>query len=272
MTTKKITVEEALNEYYSLKNKYETTYFKKYIAPILKSTPDLGQQTELISKLPKHACVYCKRPVGSIFESILDKDNFIQILSAKCGDNVKPCPFNIVIHYAIRYQTQSYIKLCLKKLQEIKVEIIKEKNNSLFFGTTQESMVIFEQLIKELKLYTQLCSSAIETNILKTRNPAKLQELDKLIVEFQDYYVVPFKQMIKEYIETMDYNKLREATTFYIDDIETETNNIQLLQYPINYVTYDRLTNQYNLIQNTTTINDNLFWNEEDDQVIQFIA
>ena len=49
--TEKISVEDATNEYYRLKNLYETSYYEKYIKPIVKA--------EKKSKREKREKIFC---------------------------------------------------------------------------------------------------------------------------------------------------------------------------------------------------------------------
>jgi hypothetical protein len=94
--TEKISVEDAVNEYYRLKNVYETSYYEKYIAPIVKASKKSKREKRVeFSKLPKAECVNCKRNVGTTFS--IGEKSFNRVFSAKCGDSVDPCPLNINI-------------------------------------------------------------------------------------------------------------------------------------------------------------------------------
>ena len=55
------TVIEAINEFYRLKDKYETGYNTKYVLPIVKRSniPNKAKRV-LFSKLPKPECINCK--------------------------------------------------------------------------------------------------------------------------------------------------------------------------------------------------------------------
>ena len=65
--TQTLTVIEAINEFYSLKDKYETEY-KKDVLKIVKMRNISNKDKRLLfSKLPKPACINCKEHVGTIF-------------------------------------------------------------------------------------------------------------------------------------------------------------------------------------------------------------
>ena len=93
--TEKISVEDATNEYYRLKNLYETSYYEKYIKPIVKADKKSKREKRVeYSKLPKAECVNCKRNVGTTF-SIIGKISE-RVFTVKCGDISAPCPLNII--------------------------------------------------------------------------------------------------------------------------------------------------------------------------------
>ena len=75
-----LTVNEALNEYYSLKSTYENNYHDKYIKPILTAKNKSKQEKRLeYNKLPKPECINCKRNVGSIFTIKKNHNEYFRI-------------------------------------------------------------------------------------------------------------------------------------------------------------------------------------------------
>ena len=62
-----ITPTDAINEFYKMKDKYESGYYEKYVNPIVKSNQSKREKRVAYSKLPKHECINCKRNVGTIF-------------------------------------------------------------------------------------------------------------------------------------------------------------------------------------------------------------
>ena len=163
----KLTPLEAINEFYELKSKYESTNFNKYIKPILKSNKSKREKKMEYSKLPKFPCINCKRNVNTIFKITYDKDNLLHKYTAKCGDLQDPCPLNIEIDYAIGLNLQLEIKENFDKIEKIKTDIIKEKNNAIFFKDSSLVLSNFEKLTNELKEETEYFGSFIEENILK---------------------------------------------------------------------------------------------------------
>jgi hypothetical protein len=267
MTEKQtLTPIEAINEFYRLKEKYEKVYYEKYVMPIIKSDKSKREKRVEYSKLPKHECINCKRHVNTIFKVSSDIVEFIKIFVVKCGDFQDPCPLDIQINYAFRDQFDKIIKEGLEKIEIIKLQIIKEKNNALFFG--QNVVNIFEKLTQKLTLETEVTGFSIETNLLRNNNPEIRDLLKKMIDEFGKGCIIPFKQMIKEYMDTSNELILNQATNFYINEMIPKLKEIQVLKYKVNIVEFD---NTYKLIQLPNSLESTEFFYENEDKVIKFI-
>jgi DNA segregation ATPase FtsK/SpoIIIE-like protein len=267
-----LTTSEAINEYYRLKDKYESGYYDKYVKPILKNNNTKKEKRIEYSRLPKPECINCKRNVGSIFSISLDNKEYLRKFVAKCGDLSDPCPLDIQINYSIREPFQNIIVDGFKNIEKIKLNIIKEKNNSLFFNNTTANIVhIFEKLTSELKSETENTGLVIETDILKNNNPAKASLLKKLIDEFGKGMIIPFKQMIQDFLDKNDELILNQAIKFYVEEMVPKLKEIQTLKYDVNFVEYDEDTNEYKLIQLPNSIENKEYWIEREDKVLKFI-
>lgn len=265
----KITPNEAINEYYKLKDKYETLYHEKYIKPILKNTKSLREKRVELSKLPKNECINCKRNVGTIFTIYQDTKESLRKFVVKCGDLADPCPLDIQIDASFREQFSKAIYDELNKVETIKLKIIKEKNNALFFN--KKVLDTFESLTQELKGVTQITGYLIETNILKNDNPEKEILLKKSIDEFGKGLLLPFKKMINEYLEKNDELKLAAAVQFYINEMLPKVKEIQTLKYDVNYVEYDEESGLYKLIEYPHSLQNMEFTVESDDKVLKYV-
>lgn len=260
---------EAINEFYRLKDKYENGYYEKYVKPILKSNKSKREKRLEYSKLPKHECINCKRNVGTVFSTRNDEQTRTKKFKAVCGDVKEPCPLDIQIEYSLRESMNKLINDGLKNIERIKLDIIKEKNDALFFNV--DVVDVFEKLTKELKSTTEDTGYIIENNILRNDNPEKYNLLKEMIDEFGKGFILPFKEMIKEYNETNNELKINEAVTFYINEMIPKLKEIQLLKYNINIVEFDEKENKYKLIQLPNSIESNEFSIKEDDKVIKFV-
>jgi len=268
MTEKQtLTPIEAINEFYRLKDKYESVYYEKYVNPIVKSNKSKREKRIDYSKLPKHECINCKRHVGTIFKVSSNNTELLKQFMVKCGDFQDPCPLDIQINYAFREQFDTLIKEGLDKIESIKLQIIKAKNNAIFFS--QDVVNIFDKITQELKSETEYTGFIIETNLLRNNNPEKSDLLKRTIDEFGKGSIIPFKQMIKEYMDTSNELILNQATNFYINEMIPKLKEILVLKYKVNIVEFEN--NTYKLIQLPNSLESNEFFSGGDDVVIKFV-
>ena len=271
MTTEQsmLTPIEGINEFYRLKDKYETGYYEKYIKPIVKSNKSKREKRLEFSRLPKHECINCKRNVDTIFNIFPNTKGDFKKYIVKCGDLQEPCPLDIQITYGNRKQFDEIIKEGLDFIEYYKLNIIIEKNNALFFS--KNVVDVFEDLTNKLKEYVEITGYIIETNILRNNNPEKLILIKQTIDEFGKGAILPFKQMIKEYDETNNELILNQAMTFYINEMIPKLKEILELKYDVNIVEFDESDNIYKLIQLPNSLESNEFFHQSDDKIIKFV-
>jgi hypothetical protein len=261
---------EMLDEYYKLKSSYETNYYNKYISPIISSKKKTKKEKHMeYSKLPKPECINCKRPVGTIFNIVPNDELLIRTFKARCGDTLAPCELDIQIQLSNREKFYSFITESLKMIDEIKLSIIKNKNNALFFNedVTNE----FEDNTESLKHTSDVALRVIESNILKNNNPEKIMLLKTLIDNFSINYILPYKQMMSNYIANGDRLILNSAVLFYINDMIPKLKQIRDLTYDVNVVEYDTEESVYHLFQLRNSIENMDFFYKVDDKVLKFV-
>ena len=236
----KLSVNEAMNEYYKLKAKYELDYHEKYIKPILKTNDKSKREKRLeYQKLPKAECINCKRNVGSIFTIKKDAEEYTRSFIAKCGDLRDPCPLDIKFDYTFRNELGKELLDADKDINEIKNKIIIDKNN-MMFGYVEQNKAIanFNVDTSELKAITEGAGFIMEINIQLNDNPVKNDLIkkneDKLGVE----YLLPFKEMIKTFDQTGDTEVMNKAVKFYVDEMVPLITTIRNLKYEVSYVDF----------------------------------
>lgn len=259
---------EAINEYYRLKSKYENTYYENYIKPILNNKKSKREKRLEYSKLPKHACINCGRQVGTIFSNYFDNKLYSRKLIAKCGDLEDPCPLDIQINCSLRLQMDKQINDSLNNIENIKLKIIKEKNNALFFNKSVVDK--FEELTKQLKSSTSITGYLIELNILRNNNPEEKVLLNKSIDEFGRGLLLPYKQLISEYMDNNDPLVINRAVELYVTEMVPKLKEIQTMKYDINMVEYNE-SGKWKLIQIPTSLENKEFSAEQDDSVLAFV-
>uniref|UniRef100_A0A6C0IRF9 Uncharacterized protein n=1 Tax=viral metagenome TaxID=1070528 RepID=A0A6C0IRF9_9ZZZZ len=234
MPSEEISVNEALNEFYRMKAKYEDYVYTKYINPLINDKRmSKNEKRQAYAKLPKPECINCKRNVGTIFSITENKEDLARVFTAKCGDLAQPCPLNIQINYSFREQLDVSIEDNLKKLNKVKLDIIKEKNNLLFFTNAkmvigQDTMANFNVLTDELKQITGDAGYYIEKNILVNDNPVKRDLLKKTIDEFGKEMLLPFKNFIAEFNEKGNDQIASEAVRFYKEEMMPKLKEIYI--------------------------------------------
>ena len=131
-----ISVNDALNEYYKLKNKYESD-FNKDKQKIIKNKGLSWKEKKSEFKQLKPKCINCKRPVGTIFSvKHLGKENDdSRELKAICGSLTEPCNLNITINPGVTYNLINHIKELEKDNDDYKNEVPNEMEMEL--GSTK---------------------------------------------------------------------------------------------------------------------------------------
>jgi hypothetical protein len=271
MSEEKLNPIEAINEFYRLKDKYESVFYDKYVKPIIKSKKTNKEKRVEYSRLPKHECINCKRNVGTIFNISYDSNELLRNFIAKCGDLTDPCPLDIQINYSVRERFDKLINDGLSSVEELKLDIIKQKNKALFFEKGQNIIKIFEKLTSNLKKETEQLGYYIEKDIIKNENPERVLLLNKSINEFGIGCILPFKQMIQEYLDTDNELIVNQAINFYINEMIPKLNEIQNIRYAVNMVEYDPDEEKYILIQRQNSLENEEESFQNDDKVIKFI-
>ena len=148
-------INDAINNYYKLKNQYDENFYDKYVKKIVVSNKSKREKKAAFATLPKPKCINCKRNVGSIFSIKNDSENEYHIYTALCGDVLKPCPLNIKIlmsNTTLFENVLEPINSSSGEINKLKIQIINAKNNLLFgYIPEKQSFTVFETLTTDLK-------------------------------------------------------------------------------------------------------------------------
>ena len=271
--TGKRDIYEAINEFYKMKDKYETAYKEKYINPLIKAKNTSQKEKRIaFSKFPKPECINCKRNVGTVFSIKHNSSDFLRKYTAKCGDANEPCPLNINLHKGTHFTFETEINQNADYIDEYKRKIIKEKYNMMFGYVAEETAIgNFEQLSIELKEITNLAGDIIEKNILVNDNPEKTELLKRSIDIFGKEYILQFKRMMKEYDESGNQQLANEAVNFYKNEMLPRLKEIQELKYEINVVEYDPEDLMFSLRQRKNSLQSLEYTFSKDDNVVAFV-
>ena len=259
-----ITVEEAINNFYKEKSKYESL-LEKDKKMIIKNNDLSWKEKRLEYKKLKPKCVNCKRPVGSIFTITNDENklNNSRILRAICGDRVNPCNFNININPGSYNNILTELKKEEDELKRFKFKIIDEKNKLLFgYISTEDAVESFERIKNDITGSSEL----LEIYYREYNNVFDNEEKKTALKQLQTssyLFINQIKEAIKNYEKTHNTQYCKDAVTMYVEQLKPMLDKIMALKYSASFVDYDSKTGMYSLIQQKYTIKNTEIINDE---------
>jgi len=218
-----VNYQEALSEFFRLKQEYETKVRKmKRDAYRKEPTKKLARQAALSVK-PK--CIYCKRPVGSLFSNRID--NKYTIL---CGDAANPCKLNVQIFNGGNELLADTLETFGDELENIKERIIQQKLDTIFSYVSEEKSV--EMFKKELDLYNSdsiIYKELLDVYVEKYHDPYKK---DNIVKKNETIFMLneKVKSLLEEYVKTENPEVLRLAVRIQINEIYPEIRNRRMLE------------------------------------------
>jgi hypothetical protein len=272
-------VENAYNEYYKLKNKYETEIMKNK-KKILnnQSLSAKEKRSEFLKLKPK--CINCKRPGGTIFSTKYYSENtkkgenndFIddyRQLSARCGIIADPCNLNINIHLGTYELLPDILENIEKEIKDNKNEIIDSKNKLLFgYITTETALQNYDSIKDYVSHFTSLLEQYLKIYLDITDNLQKKQLLNEDIERTYEI-ITEIKQCIISFNQLESTQYIRDAVHIYITNLLPLLNKISNLKYKQNFVYYDEDLNTYNLIQKKYKI-ENLEYTSFNNSIVSY--
>lgn len=246
-TSSEIDFLERLDEYYRLKNKYDTVITEKKNSILKDDNLSMKQKREKY-KLLKFRCINCERNVNTIF-NINDG-----VLTAICGDKINPCKLNIKIKRGKYLDIRTLIDVFESGIDDIKEEIILAKLDLLFgYETEQKTIKIFRDLKKELE--TDLESTAeYVTEFLDIINNQKNQsDLQTKMTKFYNY-ISTIKGTMKEFDETGVLQLIKDVISLYHTELTPLIVDINRLQYQKKKIEYNDSQQNYHLIRQVYTL------------------
>jgi len=257
MSTTTMSANDGFNEYYKLKNKYESDYNKDK-QKIIKNKQMSWKEKRNEYKQLKPKCINCKRPVGTIFSikrSGEANDDFRE-LKAICGSLSEPCSLNININAGVTYNIMEHIKELEKDIENYKNEIIEYKNKLLFGYTTAEIVVEKFDKIKEAINDTSFLLNInyehmfdVMDNKITNESIVKLKEEVYILIN-------EIKMSIKRFDSTGNVQFVRDSIDIYVNQMESKLKELLTLKYKVNLVEFDESEGVYRLIQRKNGIAD----------------
>lgn len=251
------TVDNVVNEYYKLKNKYETEINNnKRIILNNKNLSNKEKRSEFQKLKPK--CVNCHRHGGTIFSSRFfdsnDKESEYRELKAQCGVISEPCNLDITLRIGTYKLLPDILAVIEDAIRDEKNIVIDDKNKLLFgFITAEQALEKFDENKSAISDYTGLLEDYLKNYIEITDNEEKKKELNEDI-ETSYMLIRQIKECIIKYNETNNNQYPRDAVNIYVTTLKPLLAKIASSKYKENAVYYNDDSRTYHLIQNRYTI------------------
>jgi hypothetical protein len=228
---------DKLNEYYRLKNMYESSYKDKKNSILKDPSLNIKQKKTAILKI-KRTCISCKRPVTTIFQS---KDNFLYAL---CGDKANPCLLNIKINRGLFVKLSELINAFQEGVDENKILIIRSKLDLLFnFKTENDIISIFNEIKTELNNDLEALLEYKTSYIQLTENIDNKSLIDsKMTIMYEKIDLI--KETMKQFNETGEIQLIKDLLQIYSDELLPLINTLNKLKYK--YYALEQKTNNNN--------------------------
>jgi hypothetical protein len=201
-------VNEALNEYFRLKTKFdnENNVYKKRIINN-QTLSKKEKRSEYLKLMPK--CVNCKRPSkkGTIFSIVYhpsdDKTDAYRTFKTICGDLADPCNLNIEVNIGQRDSLDKLMNNIRNEIIEYKNKIIDDKNKLLFgLVTTETALDNFDYNKGYVSDLTSIYEIYLDKWNNKIDNQEKKNELEESLVQAYEN-INAIKDCIKKMNEKM---------------------------------------------------------------------
>ena len=247
-------VKDALNEYFRLKEMFESTNNKIKKKIINNSTLSKREKRSEYLKL-KPKCINCKRPskFGTLFSVTFhpadDKTDAYRCLKSSCGFLTDPCNLNIEINIGQYEPVDKFMNDIRNDIKNTKNNIINDKNKLLFgLVTTEKAIEDFEFNKKYISELTSIYEKYLDKWNDIVENPQKKIELEESLV--QSYmFINQIKDCIKKLNETGENQFAVDAANIYHNLLKPILDKIRSLKYSENLVFNDDTENVCKLIQ-----------------------
>jgi hypothetical protein len=225
---KKVAFIEALNDYFKLKNKYET-----YVKTQKKKVFDKFKKEKNIKVAKKMAasvslkCIHCKQEGGTIFKH---KDNMYMAL---CGNNKSPCNLKIEIFSGVYYYNENILKSSFDKLISLKKDIITKKLEiSYKYKHPREIAAEYKTIMEDYNYYKEEVDEFLKLHeelFYSDEKKEKIKKKSNMIFEI----VNEINVLIEEYKKNGNTQLLKSAIDMQIHQLNPEIHNLRTLKHEI---------------------------------------
>tara|TARA_A200000113_G_scaffold224665_2_gene243146 strand:- start:49 stop:864 length:816 start_codon:yes stop_codon:yes gene_type:complete len=219
----------ALDEYYKLKDEYETANRKARRKIVRDRSLDKSAKLQALASL-KTKCANCGKLGGMVFSS---EGN---ILKARCTASQGPCSLDIEINRGDFQPVVEIHDFISDETEDARTNIIRTKLNMLFgFITESEAM---SEFVDQKDEFDSLEGSLrdideIFTNVVQGKKTLDQRKNTKETIRIA---VDTLRQLSKKYQETNDPGLINEMVTHYINEIQPEATKYRELRFAKNEI------------------------------------
>ena len=236
----KVDFNDALNNYFKLKQKYETNLHKKRNNRVKKIKSNKEKQREALKYIPE--CVNCGKPGGTLF-FVKDKK-----YKAICGNKITPCNLNIEIYKASFSNLITELYNFKQIIDDIKNDIIIEKLNSIFgYIDDETTQSRHKKNIEEFDLFNYTYYELLKTYDTLYNNTEKIEEIKQFTYEMYGI-IEEINEMVKIYKKQGTYEGENKETETETDNFLKDEKQKFLLKDAVK-LQYDELTPLINKIE-----------------------
>jgi hypothetical protein len=215
---------EALNDYFKLKNTYETDLSKARRKIFNKHSKKKGKFEAKHAKIP---CIKCKRSVGTIFQ-IQDRKHI-----AICGDTANPCKLDIQIYTGEFAMYKVMMTEAIWNIEALKQKMMRYKLDTLFgFINEKESTIKFNSILDEYNIDSGIYKIFEDKHDEIYNNTIKHDSIEK-----KNNGIFKLKESVNtlllDYKETSNIELLKEAVRIQYEQINAESRNLRMLKYDV---------------------------------------
>jgi len=229
----KVNYTEALDNYFRIKQKYESELLKEKRKAFSKGKTKKDAMRRSQSIRPK--CLNCRKSGGMSFKTTSDG------YTASCGNSTDPCKFNIELTRGSYILSETYLDVMDDILNDTKQIIVKQKMDALFEYVSEdtasrafkETMKRYEEDSKlyneEMKNFNELYNNAKQADDIKKRQVIIYNTNQKI------------KMLTEEYKENGTTSILKVIVNLYQTELMPEIENLRRLKYDVMELIDDRL-------------------------------
>ena len=219
----------ALEEYYKLKDEYETSITKTRRKIIRDRSIDKSAKLQAIAAMKKK-CTNCGKLGGMVFSQEGT------ILRARCTATQGPCALDIEINRGDYQQVDSLYTFASEESEDARTKIIRTKLNMLFgFISESEAMSVFVEQKDDFDNITASLRDVDDTfvNIVQGKKTLEQRRETKTNISIA---IDKLRRLSRQYNETNNPSIISDMISHYVNEIQPEATKYRELRFSKNAI------------------------------------